>query len=115
MSEHDHREHGHYRHEPLQLGEPGEHPLSILLFSWMRNQAFGRFLLAAVAAACLLLAALDLLVLRHIGKGIASTPAFHGLFGFVAFALIVLSGWPLGALLRRRPDYYDQPEEDRDD
>jgi hypothetical protein len=34
-------------------------------------------------------------------------PGFYALFGFLAFGVAVLSGWPLGKLLRRREDYYE--------
>ena len=34
-------------------------------------------------------------------------PGFQGVFGFLAFGLAVLSGWPLGKMLRRPEDYYD--------
>ena len=33
-----------------QLGEPGEHPLSVLLFSWMRSKFFFRVAMASLAA-----------------------------------------------------------------
>ena len=34
-------------------------------------------------------------------------PGFFGIFGFLAFGIAVLSGWPFGKLMRRPEDYYD--------
>ena len=85
-----------------------EHPLSLLLFSWMRGRGFDRFALACVAALCVVLAALDLLVPRHAVGAVDGWPVFFGVFGFAAFGLAVLSGWPLGRLLRRPENYYDK-------
>lgn len=86
----------------------GEHPLSILLFSWMRGKMFPRVL--AVLLALIGVGAIGMeawLALKPI-KDATTVPGFHGFFGFVAFALAVLSGWPLGRLLRRPEDYYDR-------
>lgn len=93
---------------PPQLGEPGEHPLSVLLFSWMRSALFLRVFMAVLAGACALLVAIDAVFLRHSYDSLESLPGFFGVFGFLAFAFAVLSGWPLGKLLRRPEDYYDK-------
>ena len=37
---------------------------------------------------------------------------FYELEGFFGFCLAVLAGWPLRALLGRRPDYYKQDGDD---
>ncbi len=90
-----------------QPGEPGEHPLSVLLFSWMRSRAFARvfaLMLLLVGAAAI---GLEILWLAKPVKDATSLPGFQAVFGFGAFAVAVLSGWPLGKLLRRREDYYD--------
>lgn len=91
-----------------QLGEPGEHPLSVLLFSWMRSALFFRLFMAMLAGAGALLIAIDVVFVPRAFTSLESLPGFFGVFGFVAFALIVLSGWPLGKLLRRPEDYYDR-------
>jgi len=93
---------------PLQLGEPGEHPLSVLLFSWMRSRGFYRGLMATLAALCAVLVALDFIVPRLGFLPLEGLPGFFGVFGFIAFSLAVLSGWPLGKLLRRPEDYYER-------
>jgi hypothetical protein len=92
---------------PLQLGEPGEHPFSVLLFSWARSSLFFRLFMAMLAGAGALLIAVEVVFLRRAYVGLESLPGFFGVFGFLAFALAVLSGWPLGKLMRRPEEYYD--------
>ncbi len=90
-----------------QLGEPGEHPLSVLLFSWMRGKLFFRICMAGLAALGAVLIALEFVLSHRPMTSVANMPGFFGLFGFLAFGIAVLSGWPLGKLLRRPEDYYD--------
>jgi len=91
----------------IQLGEPGEHPLSVLIFSWMRTPLFFRFFMAILAGLGALLIALELVLVRRSFSSLESLPGFFGIFGFIAFGIAVLSGWPLGRLMRRHEDYYD--------
>jgi hypothetical protein len=93
--------------KPPQLGEPGEHPLSVLLFSWMRTKLFFRVAMALLAALGAVLIALEFVLSHRPMTSIENIPGFFGVFGFVAFAIAVLSGWPLGRLLRRPEDYYE--------
>ncbi|HEX5008671.1 MAG TPA: hypothetical protein VFV70_16275 [Hyphomonadaceae bacterium] len=107
-------------HGPPQLGEPGEHPLSVLLFSWMRTKLFLRLLMGALAGAGVLLIAVEAVGrVEHPTRvsGLEDLPGFFGIFGLLAFSFAVLSGWPLGRLLRRPEDYYDTSsgEAGRDD
>jgi hypothetical protein len=90
-----------------KLGEEGEHPLSVLLFSWMRAKLFFRLFMAFLAALGALLIALEATFSGRPITSITNVPGFFGIFGFVAFAIAVLSGWPLGRLLRRPEDYYE--------
>lgn len=107
--------------EPKPPGD--EHPLSILLYSWMRGRDGDRRVLAIVAAVCAVLAVLDLLINRYPSTLLEKTPVFFGLFGFAALAIALLSGFPFGKLLRRPEDFYDdvkranapEQEERRDD
>jgi hypothetical protein len=95
---------------PPQLGEPGEHPLSVLLFSWMRSKVFYRLFMGALLGAGVLLIAFEAVRLMESPRAYLSLhnlPGFFGIFGFLAFSFAVLSGWPLGKLLRRPEDYYD--------
>ena len=93
--------------EPAQLGEPGEHPLSVLLFSWMRGKLFFRIFMAVLAALGAVLIALEFVLSHRAVTSILNVPGFFGIFGFVAFSIAVLSGWPLAKLLRRPEDYYE--------
>jgi hypothetical protein len=88
-------------------GEPGEHPLSVLLFSWMRTKLFFRVLLIGLGVVGVGLIGLDVWMMHRPVKDVTSGPGFYGVFGFLAFGLAVLSGWPLGRLLRRPETYYD--------
>ena len=89
------------------LGEPGEHPMSVLLFSWMRGKMFVRLLAIVLVLIGLASIGLEVWLSYKPIKDITSMPGFYALFGFLAFGGAVLSGWPLGKLLRRREDYYD--------
>ena len=99
---------------PSALPDPDEqreHPLSVLVFSWMRSAAFDRVFLAVLGGVCALLAALELVVRRHDGPAVDGLPVFYGVYGFLAFSIAVLSAWPLARLLRRPEDYYGDGEE----
>ena len=90
------------------LGEPGEHPLSVLLFSWMRTPLFKTMFAWSLVVTGAVLIVLDIgLAFRPI-KDVTYAPGFQGAFGFLAFMFAVLSGWPLGKMLRRSEDYYDR-------
>lgn len=93
---------------PSGPGEPGEHPLSVLLFSWMRTPLFSRLLMIGLGVIGAGLIVAEIFISPHRVKDAASVPGFYGAFGFIAFAFAVLSGWPLGKLLRRPEDYYDK-------
>lgn len=91
----------------VQLGEPGEHPMSVLLFSWMRGKMFLRVFAIVLGVVGVASIGLEFLLSHKPIKDVTSTPGFYAVFGFIAFAVAVLSGWPLGKLLRRREDYYE--------
>lgn len=93
--------------QPAQLGDPGEHPLSVLLFSWMRGKLFFRIAMALLAALAAVLIALEVALSGKAVTSLANMPGLFGVVGLVGFAIVVLSGRPLGRLLRRPEDYYD--------
>ena len=95
-------------HEHPQLGEVGEHPLSVLLFSWMRTKLFRNVMLIGLGALGAMLIGFEIVLAFQPIKDVTSVPGFYGIFGFLAFGLAVLSGWPLGKLLRRPEDYYEK-------
>lgn len=86
------------------------HPVSRLLFGWVESPRTPVLLLAIVSLSCAGLILVDLVLHRHEYVELANATGFFGLWGFGAFALAVLSGWPLGKLLRRSEDYYGEAE-----
>lgn len=86
-----------------------------LLFGWTSHARTGLFMFAGVAILSGLLFVADFVVHRdHEYVKLAEFPAFYALFGFAAFAGVVLSGWPLRKLLGRPENYYE-PEDQTDD
>lgn len=57
-----------------------------------------------------ILALLDFVIDRHPYVDAESTFGFYAWFGFGAFALVVLAGWPLRRFLARPPDYYSDED-----
>ncbi|GAB5457233.1 MAG: hypothetical protein Hens3KO_02630 [Henriciella sp.] len=86
------------------------HPLSRFLFGWVEAPRTPFLLFVGVILICAGLIGIDLLLVRHEYVDLANATGFYGLWGFGAFALAVLSGWPLGKLLRRSEDYYGEAE-----
>ena len=86
------------------------HPLSRLLFGWVSSPRTPLFLLILVILICAGLGVFDLAVIRHEYLDFAYANGFYAIWGFAAFGLAVLSGWPLGKLLRRDEDYYGEAE-----
>ena len=86
------------------------HPMSKLLFGWVGSPRTPLILLILVIVICAGLVVFDLTVNRHEYLDFANANGFYALWGFAAFALAVLSGWPLGKLLRRDEDYYGEAE-----
>lgn len=91
--------------------EANIHPLSRRL-AFIETKAFQTGLLFALGLGALALGLADLYLKRHALFAFEGWTAFHAWFGFLAFSFVVLAGWPLGALLRRREDYYRGGEDD---
>lgn len=102
--------------EYISPGEEGTHPLATLLFGWVSSPRTPGLILGGVVAACVALVVTDYAMHRDEYVDMANFNGFFGFWGFGAFALAVLSGWPLGHLLRRGEDYYGEgPSEPRRD
>ena len=86
---------------------PGPTPLSDRFFGWTRHPRAGVFVLIFLGVLTGVLMTLDFIVHRHHGFAIEDTKTFYAVYGFCAFAFVVLMGWPLGKLLRRPEDFYD--------
>ncbi|MEL6665845.1 MAG: hypothetical protein AAFQ24_06890 [Pseudomonadota bacterium] len=86
------------------------HPMSRLLFGWVSSPRTPMILLVLTVVIALGLVLIDFAVNRHEYLDFANANGFYALWGFAAFALAVLSGWPLGKLLRRDEDYYGEAD-----
>ncbi|MEL7109649.1 MAG: hypothetical protein AAGJ68_02010 [Pseudomonadota bacterium] len=86
------------------------HPTSKLLFGWVSSPRTPLILLILVVVISIGLVVFDLAVNRHEYLDFANANGFYAIWGFAAFALAVLSGWPLGKLLRRDEDYYGEAD-----
>lgn len=86
------------------------HPLG-RMWGWTYREngrrAF-RHVLAILAAGFLLG---ELALHRHAYLGLEGLFGFYAIFGFLAFAFVVLTGAPLRKFLGRKEDYYDTPHE----
>ncbi len=86
------------------------HPVSRLLFGWVESPRTPLILLGLVIFISVGLVLAELIVNRHDYLGFAEATGFYAIWGFLSFALAVLSGWPLGKLLRRSEDYYGEAD-----
>ena len=114
---------------PPHLSDHGEHelpddrhttPAAKFLFGWTSKPWTARFLFILLGLISLGLILVEPLLEMMAGEGhgfrhpyfaIDSITAFHAMWGFGAFTLVVLAGWPLGRLMRRDEDYYDDESE----
>lgn len=97
------------RDEPMP-NDDDMHPMSKLLFGWVGSPRTPLIVLLLVLLICAGLVVFDLSVNRHEYVDMANANGFYAIWGFAAFALAVLSGWPLGKLLRRDEDYYGEAD-----
>ena len=86
------------------------HPMSRLLFGWVSSPRTPMILLILTVVIAIGLVLIDFAVNRHEYLDFANANGFYAIWGFAAFALAVLSGWPLGKLLRRDEDYYGEAD-----
>ncbi len=93
-------------------GDQPMHPAAHILFGWVASPLTKPIVFWGLGALAVLLILVDLIYVRHTKFDIEGIPGFYGIFGFLAFSFVVLMGWPLGYLLRRDENYYeDQPAE----
>ncbi len=99
------------RMQALSLtSDEGLHPMARILFGWTETRGLGALIFWLLAGLSLAASLIDLVILRNESIAIANASGFYALFAFGAFVLIVLSGWVLGALLRRPVDHYGEDE-----
>ena len=109
---------GRFKKPPSQTPAPNKndmHPMSRILFGWVDHPRTPNLLLLLVATIAAGLFMADLVLDRHDYLWFAEWHGFYAWWGFGAFALAVLSGWPLGYLLRRDEDYYGEADTKPDD
>lgn len=87
-------------------------PLAKILFGWTEAKSAGNLFLIALVVISIVLFAADFFIEKHAYKPIkfSEFPTFYGLYGFAAFAFVVLCGWPLGKWLRKDENYYGDLE-----
>lgn len=96
-------------HRLHTVDDSNVHPMAKILFGWTEYKHIGNILFGLVGGLSLVLIAMDFmsfLVKRKETVEVANLYGFYALWGFGAFAFVVLMGWPLGKLLRRGEDYY---------
>ena len=93
-----------------QPNDDDMHPMSRLLFGWVSSPRTPMILLVLTLMIALVLVLVDFAINRHEYLDFANANGFYAIWGFAAFALAVLSGWPLGKLLRRDEDYYGEAD-----
>lgn len=86
------------------------HPMSRVLFGWVDAPRTPLILFVAAIVISVALIVVDLALNRDEYIEVANITGFYGLWGFGAFSLAVLAGWPLGKLLRRSEDYYGEAD-----
>ena len=92
---------------PKKAAPEVEHPLSVLLFSGLRKDSAQKPIYYGMIAVCAALAVVGFFLHGEHHFELEGWPVFFGIFGFISFALAVLSGWPLGKALRRPEGFYE--------
>ena len=87
------------------------HPVARVLFGWTTGVRVKSLVLLVLAVLSGLLLLIDLQLERHAHTEAEALVGFYALYGFVSFAFVVLMGWPLGKLLRRSENYYNDQDE----
>ena len=96
-----------------ELPKPSDHdmpPMSRILFGWVSSPRTPLIMLTLTIVIAIGLVLFDFAVDRDEYVDMANANGFYAVWGFAAFALAVLSGWPLGKLLRRDEDYYGEAD-----
>ena len=97
--------------QPMTPGDPDMHPAAKLMFGWVSNPNIGKRIFWGLFGLSLLLIFADVVFDRHPHNEAESYIGFYGIYGFCAFAFVVLMGWPLGRLLRRGENYYGDADD----
>lgn len=99
-----------------ETGERSDvHPAARILFGWVSSDRTGQVIFWGLAILGVLFVAADAFIDRHPENDIESYFGFYGAYGFFAFSFVVLMGWPLGRLLHRDENYYDDQDPEMED
>lgn len=84
------------------MSEPAQKP------AWIERKSAINGLYRGLWVLCAFLAVADFLYRKHGVFRFEEMPAFYGVFGFVSFFGIVITGKYLRKLVGRKEDYYDR-------
>jgi hypothetical protein len=87
------------------------HPIARRL-RFIEASSFPRRLTIVLGVVAIALALVDVFHHRHALFTWEGWIGFHGVYGFAAFCVVVLTGWPLRRLLSRPENYYGEGDED---
>lgn len=96
--------------QDAQFNSDNIHPMARILFGWTTFPKIKSILLIVLTVLSILLIAVDFSGQRHPHNEAEALVGFYGIYGFISFAFAVLMGWPLGRLLRRDENYYEDDE-----
>lgn len=89
------------------------HPVAKALFGWVELKRTPDLIFFGLAIVSVLLVLIEfVLPARHEKVEIANSYGFYAIYGFVAFSFVVIMGHPLGKLLRRDENYYDDMDDE---
>ncbi len=93
------------------------HPVATALFGWVELKNIGNIIFYGLALASIILIGLDFIIGEREDEKVkfAKNYGFYGFYGFLAFSFVVLMGHPLGKLLRRDENYYNDQDPDEED
>lgn len=109
MSEHDPKD-GTPKEAGAQRSDRPAHPLS-WMWAWAFTERGARAFKIALAVLAAGFFFGELALHRHAYLDLEGLFGFYAIFGFLAFAFVVLTGKPLRFLLGRDENYYDTADE----
>ncbi len=71
------------------------------------SPVWGKRILGAFWAGCLILFVLDFVIPRHVEHDLEGIPGFYAVYGFVGVALLIVAAKELRKIVARGEDYYD--------
>ena len=109
------------RNGPAEGSAPGvprnerQYPVLGQAFLWVDRPGNPLKIVWGLAAACIALVVLDVLLVEHKSGGMESVPGFYAVAGFVMFSTIIIAARLLRTIIGRREDYYSGRAVDDED